>query len=109
MYKIGRIAMLTDHEEYQEAEQLEKWFQKFLEVHRLTLGINRKRIEHIWLSLSIADRLKVINEVTYRIRMCRKQGITYGEALRGIFTEAEHDAAVRLRPGARTLVEGEPE
>ena len=101
--------MLTDHEEYIEAEQLEKWFRKFIEVHKSALGVGRKKVENIWLSLSIADRLSVVDEVTHRIRMCRKQNITYGDAIKGCFTEAEHNAAVRLRPDARTLVEGEPE
>ena len=109
MYSIGRIAMLTDHEEYKEAEQLEKWFQKFIEVHKKTLSFHRKKVEHIWLSLSIADRLSVVDEVTHRIRMCRKQNITYGDAIYGVFTETAHLAAVRLRPDTRTLVEGEPE
>jgi hypothetical protein len=100
---------MSDYEEIKEADQLEKWFEKFIEVHGKVLGINRKKVATQWHSLSIADRLKVVDEVTYRIRICRKQKINYGDAIRGVFTEAEQLAAVRLRPNARTLVEGEPE
>lgn len=91
----GWIGILTDREEYMEAEELDKWFQNFIDENGLILSPHTKKIDRIWLSLSTAERLRVRADVIRRMAACKKSGVNYAETVRGIFFET--DAAVRVQ------------